>query len=290
MRHKSLITLGLLALVVLALVAPLSDAAMAVHDAAFERSVGAFAVARGLNAVISLIQGTEINATPFGVGVTMTIGEILDPMNDLVERFSWIMLAASVSLGIQKLLLAVGELTWIKSLIALFALLAAGSLWYRPLQRHLPLVPLLRLFIVVLLLRFGATAFIYTEQLVYDGLMQPQYYASLAVLTDTKGELDAVAARSRQEASSDEGVGILGSLGGSYERMKRFLDINAQLDALKTSMERAQKEVLNLMTLFVALNLLLPLLFFWLLLNLFRWALTGRFDTERIHAWLYLKH
>ena len=38
---------------------------------------------------------------PVGVGVTLTIGEVLDPLNDLVERFAWLALVASVSLGLQ---------------------------------------------------------------------------------------------------------------------------------------------------------------------------------------------
>jgi hypothetical protein len=287
-RHKTLITIGMLAIVALALFVPLSDAAMKVHDAALERSVGAFAVAKGLNAVISLIQGTEFNATPAGVGVTITVGEILDPMNDLVERFSWIMLAASVSLGIQKLLLAVGELTWIKVSLAVLAAAVAGSLWYHPLQRKLPLTAVLRLGVVLLLLRFGAAGFLYTEHFVYNTLMEPQYKHSLAVLSDTKTELDTIAAQSKREAAvKDEG--LLDALSGSYDRMKRFFDIDKRLEALKTTLDAAQKEVLNLITLFITLNLLLPLLFLWILLSLFRWALTGRFDRDRITGWFYLK-
>jgi hypothetical protein len=83
--------------------------------------------------------------------------------------------------------------------------------------------------------------------------------------------------------------GLLDTLSGSYDRMKRFFDIDKRLEALKTTLDAAQKEVLNLITLFVALNLLLPLLFLWIFLSLFRWALTGRFDRDRITGWFYLK-
>jgi hypothetical protein len=64
-------------------------------------AIKVFAVAKGLNGAISLAQGTEINAAI----LTITIGEVLDPINDLVEQFSWIMLASITSLGIQKILL-----------------------------------------------------------------------------------------------------------------------------------------------------------------------------------------
>ena len=51
---------------------------------------------------------------PAGVGVTLSIGELLDPFNDMVERFSWVMLLTSVSLGIQKILLIFGGKLFLK--------------------------------------------------------------------------------------------------------------------------------------------------------------------------------
>ena len=70
-------------------------------DAAFKRALVTWALARGLNGVLSVAQGTEVAIQPAGVGVNFTPGEILDPVNDLVERFSWIMMLATSSLGIQ---------------------------------------------------------------------------------------------------------------------------------------------------------------------------------------------
>lgn len=52
------------------------------------RAAYTFALVRGLNGVIALIQGTEVVVSPAGMGLTLTVGEILDPINDLAERFS----------------------------------------------------------------------------------------------------------------------------------------------------------------------------------------------------------
>ena len=65
-------------------------------DKSFTESVVVFGSAKALNAVISLAQGTELDL-PF---VTVAIGEVLDPINDLIEQFSFVMLASMVSLGI----------------------------------------------------------------------------------------------------------------------------------------------------------------------------------------------
>ena len=48
--------------------------AMEMLDASFERAMVAFGLAKALNAVISLLQGTELSITPVGVGVNFSVG------------------------------------------------------------------------------------------------------------------------------------------------------------------------------------------------------------------------
>lgn len=88
-------------LLVIALSFTIDENAKKLIDESFKQAVIVFGSAKALNGVISLAQGTEIDL-PF---VVIAIGEILDPINDLVEQFSLIMLASLISLGIQKILL-----------------------------------------------------------------------------------------------------------------------------------------------------------------------------------------
>jgi len=92
-------------------------------DGAFKRALLGFAVARGLNGVISVAQGTEFSLTPAGLGVNLTPGEILDPINDLVERFSWIMLLSSSALGVQQVLLSMSAWQGLTLLLAVCGVL-----------------------------------------------------------------------------------------------------------------------------------------------------------------------
>jgi len=78
-------------------------------DKSFNRALIAFGIAKTLNGVISVAQGTEVAIQPAGIGVNLIPGQILDPVNDLIERFSWIMLASSTSLGIQKVFLTMSS-------------------------------------------------------------------------------------------------------------------------------------------------------------------------------------
>lgn len=80
---------------------------MQLQEKFLSKAMVAFGLAKGLNAVISLLQGTELSLTPVGIGINLSIGEVLDPFNDMVERFLWVMLLYSVSLGIQKIVLMI---------------------------------------------------------------------------------------------------------------------------------------------------------------------------------------
>ena len=100
------ITLMLLLLMVLIQEGSLDRIGHEQTEAGFKRALLVFAVSRGLNGVISVAQGTEVAVEPVGIGLNFKPGEILDPINDLVERFSWVMLASSASFGIQRVLLA----------------------------------------------------------------------------------------------------------------------------------------------------------------------------------------
>ena len=110
---KHLSRLATVALVLLFIVLSwskdISEMANMQVDAGLKRSLVSFASARALNAVISVVQGTEVVVHPLGVGITLALGQVLDPINDLAEQFSSIMLLASVAFGIQKLLLTVAS-------------------------------------------------------------------------------------------------------------------------------------------------------------------------------------
>jgi len=81
-----------------------------------------FAVARGLNGIISVIQESRIGFDLFVSG-DLALFELLDPVNDLIEKFSTVMLISTVSLGIQKLLMEIGRWLGISILLTASLLL-----------------------------------------------------------------------------------------------------------------------------------------------------------------------
>lgn len=77
-------------------------------DGAQKSSAAAFLVARSLNAVISVLQTINGEVSLVVISGSVSLGEFLDPINDMIERFSWAMLAVTVAIGIQKFLMDIG--------------------------------------------------------------------------------------------------------------------------------------------------------------------------------------
>ena len=81
-------------------------------ETGLKRALITFASARAINGIISVTQGTEVAIQPGGMGAVLTPGEILDPINDLVEQFSQVMLFSAAVLGTQKLLIEISGWIW----------------------------------------------------------------------------------------------------------------------------------------------------------------------------------
>ncbi|TXL12389.1 hypothetical protein BMR05_15520, partial [Methylococcaceae bacterium HT4] len=66
-------------------------------------ALSSYAVSRSLNGIISVLQSSTLSVGI--VSVSVSVGELLDPVNDIVERFSDLLTISISSIIIQKVLL-----------------------------------------------------------------------------------------------------------------------------------------------------------------------------------------
>ncbi len=236
-----------------------------------ERALITAALARGLNGVISVAQGTEIAVQPIGVGVTITAGQILDPLNDLVERFSWLALVASASLGTQLLLTEIATEPVISVVVSVLAGVFLVFLWW-PGQgegQTLARAWLLRILALALLLRFLFTIVSLTVGWVDAWVLETRQQAALAELSLARDEIEAL-----QQQELTQNLETESSLRERFESFldesRQLLDLEAQLDALEARTESAIEHLLELIVLFLVQTLLVPIAAFWLALAAFR--------------------
>lgn len=79
----------------------------AIADQYFEDSVVKASVAYGstrlINAGVSVVKESTLQLEPAGVGVAVAVGQVADPLDDLTERLSSVLVTAIVSLLVQKI-------------------------------------------------------------------------------------------------------------------------------------------------------------------------------------------
>ena len=248
------------AMVVCAWLGPLEAAANRQIDAGLKRALVSFAVARTLNAIISVAQGTEVSLQPLGVGVNLTIGQVLDPVNDVIEQFSSLMLVASVAFGIEKVLVGIGA-HWVVSL-----LLSAVAAWWAVLfARRQPAPPLLaQALVVMLMLRFAIPVAAIGSDVVFQQFLAADYASSQQALDRTVLQVDKAspaAAPSDSPGLIDRIKGWAGSQGTAWK--ERF-------EGLKQAAEQATVHVIHLMVIFILQTLVLPVAMLWGLFALAR--------------------
>jgi len=259
--RRSLWLVLFLLLAGLALGTTLDDKADAQYKQALERALVTFGLARALNGVISVAQGTELALEPAGIGVTFTPGQLLDPINDLIERFSWVMLLSSVSLGVQQTLLAMSA-WWPLRLIAVSAMAALlVAHWPGRLSGNWRRI-LARVAVFFLLLRFAMPAIVIVNDLVYRQFLESDYIAATTVIEQTQSEIEAI---TDDELEVDPGV--IESIRSWVDQTAQQIDLRKRMLALKEKLANTTEQLLRLAALFVLQTILLPLATLWLLLK-----------------------
>jgi hypothetical protein len=265
----------LLFVVVLSSVSTVDRFAEQKYEALFQRAFVTFALARTLNGLISAVQGTELALQPAGVGVTLTPGEILDPINDLVERFSWIMLGATISLGIQQVLLDVGQWWGVRLLVALLGLawLALRIQRQRPsgqgragLERSL-----LYALVIVLFVRFAVPMAMIANEALYHLFLESRYVESAEVIETAGEQIESVAAQADVDSAAvAEEPGLFESLGRSLSGAGEALDFSERLERMQARAAELIEHLIQLSVVFVLQTGILPIAFLWVFLQLFK--------------------
>ena len=255
------VTVAALIIVLLAYSGSIDGKGKEYTENSFNKALITFGIARGLNGVISVAQGTEVAIHPAGFGVNFTPGEILDPINDLIEQFSWIMLASSASLGIQRVFLNISG-HWMTSLVLTLLLVCfVAFLWQDKLVSRETRNAIGRLALVALFVRFSIPVAAIGTEYLYHYFLDDQYQESTVKLENTRDKLvDLNETRDEAQARGDN-ESVLDKARRMFESATASIDINKRIEEYKMAATDASKYTINLIVVFVIQTILFPLLF-----------------------------
>ena len=214
-------------------------------------TVGIYAVAKGINAAVSVIQSAQFGP----VVASVKPGQILDPLNDAIERLSGIAVWAIGSLFLQQIVLDVAESSVFKwlfgavGLLTLCALLPLGSarvsgracrvsgMSEEMLDRSC--MGVVRIFVVLAVLRFIVPVFIACSFLVSEMLVQSHLEQNKNELAVLENELAV-----NQDTASPESAGLVAEKKDSVKELavlqktevdyqKQYDDVITEIKALK---------------------------------------------------------
>jgi hypothetical protein len=295
--RKSLYTLILVLVAALAASGIADDVSDDYAEDALKRALATFAVARTLNGVISVAQGTEIALEPGGVGVMLTPGQILDPINDLVERFSSVMLVAASSLGLQIVLLDILS-WWVLTAALIASLVAAVVLMWWPEQRENRFVVLIpKVALALTVIRFALPVIIICTNFVFQTFLETRHDAASSELSTSARQIEQISADVDDEGAPDaqEGAGaddgafefpgwdeLAADIRDSAARLYtsttgwiRSNSVSERMAGLQESASSATSHIIDLIVIFVLQTILFPLVFLWLFVEALK-ALAGR--------------
>ena len=238
---------------------PFDSIAVEKVDAGLKRALISFASARTLNAVVSVIQGTDLSFEPGGVGVKLAPGEALDPINDMVEKFSNLMLAASLSFGIQHILLSIGG-HWLMSVFLTSAAILWGALFFRR-----AVVPLWasKLIVITIVLRFAVPTVTMGTEVLFQSFLAKDYSTNQKLIETSAAEAKKVT----PQGAFPENTSV-------WEKMKSLntqdFNVAAKIERLIKAAEHWPEQIIRLMVVFLLQTLIIPLALLWALLALVR--------------------
>ncbi len=237
---------------------------------AFTRALVTFAVARTLNGVISVAQGTEVAVEPGGVGVNFTVGQVLDPINDLVERFSAVMLVATSSLGLQNILLRM-TMWWGTNLaLVAAAVLTLAVLWWPKFDtgRVRPLA--MQVLLVAVFVRFAVPILVIGSNLVFDTFLEAEQAAATQALETTRSEIEQLNNEVATPETPTEDQSVMERLGTMLNNSLESMNVGDRLNSLRDRVSNASEHIINLIVIFVLQTIILPLVFVWLFFELLK--------------------
>ncbi|MCP4622698.1 MAG: hypothetical protein GY850_04105 [bacterium] len=224
----------------------------------------AYATCRLINASVSVIKESHLQLEPAGIGVSFAIGQILDPIDDMTERLSDVLVTAIVSFGIQKLFYEI-SIHIAPQIIAIIILIFSILVWSDNKRLKSIRKTVFRVALLTIVLRFFLPLAATANDFINIHFFQDKISEARNELVVSTSDFSKL-----RDFSFPEINGVMGTIKSGASILKqKTIEFRDALKSIDNQMKSIIGNLLKLTWLYAAVFLiqviLSPLLMFWLL-------------------------
>ncbi len=225
-----------------------------------------YATCRAVNASVSIVKESNLQLEPAGVGVSLALGQALDPIDDMTERLSDVLVTAITSLGVQKLAYEI-SISLAPPFFAVFLFILIILTWFENDRLQCFQRTILRFALLVVIARFFLPMSSMANEFLNNHFFADQISENSTELAIGSAELDTL-----KDFSLPEIDGIIGTIDNSASFLKqKSMAFKTVLATTMDNMGNIIENLLNLTILYIGQFLiqviLLPILSFWFLVK-----------------------
>lgn len=247
-----------------------------VLDVSLQRAFVTFATARAMNAAISVGQGTEVAIQPMGVGVTLAPGQLLNPINDLVENFSSLMMAACIALGAQKILISIGGHWGVSFLLTITAL---GWAWFYFRQQE-SVGWLSKTLVILLMVRFAIPLVTIGTDILSQKYLVAEYNENQKIINAASSKIIDYKELVTKAPKTGFIAGVSDAVNSYVSKAKKAVDVESHYKRMQLAAEQWAKHIINLIVIFLLQTLVIPILLIWVLYGIVKGAFLNNYEQK----------
>jgi hypothetical protein len=219
-----------------------------------KRALYTFGISKAINGIVSVLQESSLELSPAGVGIEVAAGQILDPINDLVEKFSWVLVFSIASIGTLQLLYEIGSYLALMLLpISLFLFIVA--IWNK--ERRGWINASLKVALLALLIKITIPFYELSAKGSYDLFLAHKYEKSIQVVEKS----ETFAAQKIDQIQKSEESSF-------WDKINIKKQLSDTISAITDNFNQLSDYIAELMIIFLFQTLLLPILTMWLFVKI----------------------
>ena len=244
----------------------LDDAADNYFKEAITKAGVAYLTCRIINASVSVVKESTLELEPAGIGVSLAVGQVLDPLDDMTERLSDVIVTAITSLGVQELAYEISVI-FAPPILSVFIFVLAILVWFENKKIVRFKRTVIRIIFIIMIARFCLPISSMANEIIQKDFFDEKISDANDKLKLNTAELDKLA-----ELSFPEIDGIKGTIENSASLLKqKSIEFKNAIVVTAGNMGNIINNLLTLTFLYVGVFLIqviiLPLLIFWFLIK-----------------------